>query len=83
VSVVNGLLSPRSLAHHGTYRDRRIGIQAVVEETVTFMDEDPFSGLGLRPVELADRAVLNSCFASLNEPLSDYTFAQLYLAEQP
>jgi len=42
------------------------------------MDEDPFSGWGLRPVELADRAVLISCFLSLAEPLSDYTFSQLY-----
>ena len=42
------------------------------------MDDEPFSGWGLRPVELADRAVLNSCFASLTEPLSDYTFAQLF-----
>ena len=42
------------------------------------MDEDPFSGWGLRPVELADRAVLISFFASLADPLSDYTFAQLY-----
>ena len=48
------------------------------EETVTFMDEDPFSGLGLRPVELADRAVLTSFFDSLHQPLSDYTFSQLY-----
>ena len=42
------------------------------------MDEDPFSGWGLRPVELADRAVLTSCFASLTSPLSDYTFSQLF-----
>ena len=42
------------------------------------MDEDPFSGWGLRPVELADRAVLISFFASLSDPLSDYTFTQLY-----
>ena len=42
------------------------------------MDEDPFSGLGLRPVELADRAVLTSYFDSLAQPLSDYTFSQLY-----
>jgi hypothetical protein len=42
------------------------------------MDDDPFSGLGLRPVELADRPVLTSCFAALTEPLSDYTFSQLY-----
>ena len=49
-----------------------------MEETVNFMVDDPFSGWGLRPVELADRAVLDSCFASLAEPLSDYTFSQLY-----
>jgi ribosomal-protein-alanine acetyltransferase len=49
-----------------------------VEETVTFMDEDPFLGWGLRPVEMADRAVLNPYFASLSDPLSDYTFAQLF-----
>ena len=42
------------------------------------MDDDPFSGWGLRPVELADRAAIDSCFASLQEPLSDYTFTQLY-----
>jgi hypothetical protein len=42
------------------------------------MDEDPFSGYGLRPVELADRAVLEPYFSSLAEPLSDYTFSQLY-----
>jgi hypothetical protein len=42
------------------------------------MDDDPFSGLGLRPVELADRAVLTSCFDILTEPVSDYTFSQLY-----
>ncbi len=41
-------------------------------------DDDPFSGWGLRPVELADRALLNAYFASLAEPLSDYTFSQLY-----
>lgn len=42
------------------------------------MDDDPLSGWGLRPVELADRALLNAYFASLTEPLSDYTFSQLY-----
>ena len=42
------------------------------------MDEDPFSGYGLKPVELADRAVLEPYFSSLSEPLSDYTFSQLY-----
>ncbi|HET6249158.1 MAG TPA: phosphatidylglycerol lysyltransferase domain-containing protein [Tepidisphaeraceae bacterium] len=42
------------------------------------MDEDPFSRYGLKPVELADRAVLEPYFSSLAEPLSDYTFSQLY-----
>jgi hypothetical protein len=42
------------------------------------MDDDPFSGLGLKPVELADRAVLTDYFSTLTEPLSDYTFSQLY-----
>ena len=42
------------------------------------MDQDPFTGWGLRPVELADRAVLDGSFATLVEPLSDYTFSQLY-----
>src|SRR5437763_10281510 len=48
------------------------------EETVTFMDDDPFLGWGLRAVELTDQAILNPYFASLSEPLSDYTFAQLF-----
>ena len=42
------------------------------------MDDDPFSGWGLRPVELTDRAGPNRYFASLAEPLSDYTFSQLF-----
>ncbi len=42
------------------------------------MGSDPFSPLGLRPIELADRAVFDSHFATLRRPLSDYTFAQLY-----
>ncbi len=42
------------------------------------MDDDPYSGWGLRPVELADRAVLDPFFASLSQPLSDYTFSQLF-----
>ena len=42
------------------------------------MDDDPYSGWGLRPVELADRAILDPFFASLSEPLSDYTFSQLF-----
>ena len=52
--------------------------RVVVEETVTRMGDDPFSGWGLRPVELADRATIDSSFATLQEPLSDYTFTQLY-----
>jgi ribosomal protein S18 acetylase RimI-like enzyme len=39
---------------------------------------DPFSGYGLRPVTLADQTTLQSYFQSLAEPLSDYTFSQLY-----
>ncbi|HWE96978.1 MAG TPA: GNAT family N-acetyltransferase [Tepidisphaeraceae bacterium] len=50
----------------------------VSEETVNFMDDDPFSGWDLRSVELADRAVLDPYFTSLAEPLSDYTFSQLF-----
>ena len=42
------------------------------------MDENPYLGWGLRPVELADQAVLNPYFASLVHPLSDYTFSQLF-----
>lgn len=42
------------------------------------MDDDPYSSWGLRPVDLADRAVLDPFFASLSEPLSDYTFSQLF-----
>ncbi|HZK82492.1 MAG TPA: phosphatidylglycerol lysyltransferase domain-containing protein, partial [Humisphaera sp.] len=41
-------------------------------------DDDPFAGYGLKPVELADRSVLEPYFSSLAEPLSDYTFSQLY-----
>jgi ribosomal protein S18 acetylase RimI-like enzyme len=49
-----------------------------VEETVTFMAPEPISGLGLRPITLADRAAFAAYFQSLAEPLSDYTFSQLY-----
>ena len=42
------------------------------------MDEDPFSPWGLRPVELSDAHALGRYFASLAEPLSDYTFSQLF-----
>jgi len=42
------------------------------------MDDDPILGWGLRPVELTDRDVLTPYFTSLAEPLSDYTFSQLF-----
>ncbi len=42
------------------------------------MDDDPFPGSGLRPITLADQATFQSRFDSLAEPLSDYTFSQLF-----
>ena len=42
------------------------------------MDDDPISGWGLRPVELADKSLFGRYFASLADPLSDYTFSQLF-----
>lgn len=42
------------------------------------MDEDPFSGYGLKQVNLTDQARLTAYFQSLSHPLSDYTFSQLY-----
>jgi uncharacterized protein len=42
------------------------------------MDDDPFLGWGLRSVQITDRAFLAPYFASLSEPISDYTFSQLY-----
>lgn len=42
------------------------------------MGVDPLAGYGLRPVLLTDRPTLEPYFASLAEPLSDYTFSQLY-----
>src|SRR5215469_8738191 len=42
------------------------------------MADDPLTGWGLRSVELNDRAIFQSHFASLARPLSDYTFSQLY-----
>lgn len=42
------------------------------------MDDDPFSGWGLRLVELADKAVIDPYLDSLSQPLSDYTFSQLF-----
>src|ERR1700724_3452547 len=58
--------------------DTGCGPGNVSEETVAYMDDDPFLGWGLRPVELTDRDVLTPYFASLAEPLSDYTFSQLF-----
>lgn len=42
------------------------------------MVEDPFSGYGLSPVNLTDRAAFQPYFESLSHPLSDYTFSQIY-----
>jgi hypothetical protein len=49
-----------------------------LEETVNYMDEDPFAGLGLRPVRLSDQVRFDECFALLGDPLSDYTFSQIF-----
>jgi ribosomal protein S18 acetylase RimI-like enzyme len=40
--------------------------------------DDALAALGLRPVELADAPVFRRYFATLADPLSDYTFAQIY-----
>ena len=42
------------------------------------MGIDPLSGWGLRPVQLADQPLLHSYFQSIDRPLSDYTFSQLF-----
>ncbi len=42
------------------------------------MDDDPLLGWGLKPVELTDQATLDAYFKTLREPLSDYTFSQLF-----
>ena len=42
------------------------------------MDDDPLLGLGLKPVTLADQALFNARLTALSEPLSDYTFSQIY-----
>jgi len=42
------------------------------------MRTDPLSDFGLRPVTLADRPAMDRYFESLREPLSDYTFSQLF-----
>src|SRR4051812_44570782 len=60
-------------------RGRRAGNgRRLVKETVTSMDDEPFPRWGLRPVELADAPALTRYFASLAQPLSDYTFSQLF-----
>lgn len=41
-------------------------------------DDDPLVGLGLKPVTLADQPTFDAYFASLSEPLSDYTFSQIF-----
>ncbi len=40
--------------------------------------DDALTALGLRPVQLADAALFRRYFATLTNPLSDYTFAQIY-----
>ena len=55
-----------------------MGVSAFQREAAEFMDDEPYSAYGLRPVEITDRQVLNPYFASLAQPLSDYTFSQLY-----
>jgi ribosomal protein S18 acetylase RimI-like enzyme len=42
------------------------------------MRTDPLSDFGLRPVTLADRPAMDRYFESLRQPLSDYTFSQLF-----
>lgn len=42
------------------------------------MGSDPFSHWGLRSVELTDQPLLDSYFQSIQQPLSDYTFSQLF-----
>ena len=41
-------------------------------------DDDPLSALDLQPVRLADKALFDEYFRSLSEPLSDYTFSQVF-----
>ncbi len=40
--------------------------------------DDALAALGLRPVELADGPLFRRYFATLSNPLSDYTFGQIY-----
>ncbi len=52
-----------------------------MEETVAYMPDDPFPPLpdfGLSPVHLADQDVFRPFFSLLRDPLSDYTFSQIY-----
>ncbi len=49
--------------------------QAIV---TLFMDPALLPGWGLRTVEATDAATLNAYFAMLAEPLSDYTFSQIF-----
>jgi len=42
------------------------------------MDDDPYSDYGLRSVEYADRQAFDGFFSTLGDPLSDYTFSQVY-----
>src|SRR6478672_10655346 len=72
--------SAKALTSVGTTKSatRDGGGTAAKGETTPVIEQDPLSDWGLRPVELADKPVLDECFATLAEPLSDYTFSQLY-----
>ena len=62
----------KSAANHGG------GNQTAAGDIVPLHDPDPLPAWGLRPVQLTDKSLLDDCFATLDEPLSDYTFSQLY-----
>jgi hypothetical protein len=42
------------------------------------MVADPLPGWGLKPIELADQSTLKRYLSSLSQPLSDYTFSQIF-----
>lgn len=48
------------------------------EDTVTYMEEDPFGRLGLKSVTMNERSRFSAYFQTLRSPLSDYTFSQLF-----
>ncbi len=42
------------------------------------MVNNPLSGFGLRQITFADQNSISTCLRSVSDPLSDYTFSQLY-----